>query len=145
MYHRLKLPMLICLNTGLRARMMLPVGERKVLKRVVACKAALDIPLTGQAKVEGSRSEFLSSRQELFSCLPLTQLWEIRGVSGREKQPQPLLQKSPVSVCNVWEAPSNSPERMHQQQDQASAAVLLLRLGPKLRGRHLTAPTRSPG
>lgn len=136
--------MLICLNTGLCAGMMLPVGERKVLKRVVACKAALDIPLTGQAKAEGTDLNF-SALGRNFSAVSLSQLWEIRGMSGREKQPQPLLQKSPVSVCNVWGAPSNSPERMHQQQDQASAAVLLLRLGPKLRGRHLTVPTRSPG
>lgn len=50
MYHRLKLPMLVCLNTGLRAGMMLPMEVRKALERVIACKAALDIPPTGQTK-----------------------------------------------------------------------------------------------
>ena len=115
------------------------------MERVVACEAALDIPPTGQAKAGGSRSEFLGSRQELFSSVPLTELWKIGDVNDTAEQPQPLLQKSPVSVYKVWEAPSDSLERTHQQQDQASAAVLLLRTGPKLRGRYLTAPTRNPG
>lgn len=145
MYHRLKLLILICLSTGPSTRMMLPMEERKVSERVGACKAALNIPPTGQAKAGGSRSVFLSSRQELFHCLPVTELWMIRDGKSTADQPQPLLQKSPVTMYKVWEALSNSPERVHQQQDQASAAALLLRTGPELRGRHLTAPARNPG
>lgn len=80
---------------------MLPMEERKVLERVLACKAAPDIPPTGQAKAGGSRSEFLGSRQELFRCLSLTELWEIRDVSGTAEQPQLLLQRSPVLVYKV--------------------------------------------
>lgn len=55
--------MLMCLSTGLRAGLML------MEEMIVACKAALDMPPTRQAKAGGSRSEFLCFRQELFSSL----------------------------------------------------------------------------
>lgn len=144
MDHRLKLLLLICLSTGRCAGMVLPMEERKVLERVGACKTALDIPSTGQAKAGGSRSEFLGSRQELFHCLPFTELWEMRDMSGAAEQLQPLLLKSPMSAYKLCEAPSDSPERTHQQQDQASAAEILPRTGPKMRRRHLRAPARNP-
>lgn len=95
--------MLMCLNTGLCAGLM-PMEERKVLEMIVACKAALDIPLTRQEKAGGSRSKFLCFRQELFCSLPLTELWEAGDVSSIAELPQALLQKSPVSVYKIWEA-----------------------------------------
>lgn len=118
---------------------------KKVLEKVVACKAALDILSTGQAKAGGPRSEFLCSGQELFCSLPLTELWEIGVVSGTAEEPLPLLPKSLVSVYKVWEHHRTPQRRMQWQQDQVSAAVLLLRTGMKLRGGHLMGPTRNPG
>lgn len=89
--------MLMCLSTGLRAGLML------MEEMIVACKAALDMPPTRQAKAGGSRSEFLCFRQELFS-FPLAELWEVGDVSCTAGLPQTLLQKSPVSAYKIWEA-----------------------------------------